>query len=60
MQQLSAELREGAAIVFYDASGNPVPANTSGQAGAAGSENNATGQGGAAGAASGSEPAQEN
>ena len=58
MQDLSAELRESAAIVFYDASGNPVPANTSGQAGAAGSENNAAGQTSGAGAPSSSAPAQ--
>ncbi|HEV2126887.1 MAG TPA: hypothetical protein VGW38_29400 [Chloroflexota bacterium] len=59
MRQLSAELRSGASIVFYDASGNPVPANTSGQTGAAGGENNGAGQTGGAGAPSSSAPAQK-
>ena len=41
MKELAAELREDAAIVFYDASGNPVPEN---QAGSATGENQQTGQ----------------
>ena len=41
MQELSAELREGAEIVLYDASGNPVPEN---QAGSASGEPQQTGQ----------------
>lgn len=41
MKELAAELREDAAIVFYDASGNPLPEN---QAGSATGQNQQTGQ----------------